>query len=69
MKPDCLIVSIKIGKCFDDMQNIKKLKFEGDRVDLEQTIWNKLEESSKTRQVKKCFISTLACFWTATAKV
>ena len=34
-----------------------------------QNIWNKVEKSSKTGQVKKSLISTFACFLTAIAKV
>ena len=34
-----------------------------------QNIWNKIEKSSKTGQVKKILISTSACFLTAIAKV
>ena len=34
-----------------------------------QNIWNKLEKFSKTGQDKKSFISTFACFLTATAIV
>ena len=56
MKPDCLIVSIKIGKCFDDMQKIKKLKFDGDRVELRSKIcflrqsWTKYSEQNRKVQ-------------------
>ena len=34
-----------------------------------QSIWNKIEKSSKTGQDKKSLISTFACFLTATAKL
>ena len=34
-----------------------------------QNIWNNLEKSSKNEHNKKGYISTLACFFTATAKV
>ena len=34
-----------------------------------QNIWNKIDKSSKTRQVKKNLISTFACFLTVIAKV
>ena len=34
-----------------------------------QNIWNKIEKSSKTEQVKKSLISPFACFLTAITKV
>ena len=34
-----------------------------------QNMWNKIEKSSKTGQVKKSLISTFACFLSAIAKV
>ena len=34
-----------------------------------QSIWNRLEKSSKTGQGKKSLISTFACFLAAIAKV
>ena len=34
-----------------------------------QGIWNKIEKSSKTGQVKKSLPSTFACFWIVIAKV
>ena len=34
-----------------------------------QSIWNKIEKSSKTGEVKKSLISTFACFWTAIASL
>ena len=33
-----------------------------------QSIWNKIEKSSKTGQDKKSLISTFTCFWTAITK-
>ena len=34
-----------------------------------QSIWNKIEKSSKTGQDKKGLMSTFACFLTAAAKI
>ena len=34
-----------------------------------QSIWNKIEKSSKAGQVKKSLIFAFGCFWTAIAKV
>ena len=36
MQLTCLIFSIKMEKCFDDIQNVKKLKFEEDWAELRQ---------------------------------
>ena len=34
-----------------------------------KNIWNKIEKSNKTGQVKKSLICTFVCFWAAIAKV
>ena len=39
------------------------------KIDPGQNIWNKIEKSSKTEEVKKSLVSTLECFWNAMAKV
>ena len=67
------------------MQNVKKLNCEEDWAKFKpkicllkqfwekcfpgQSIWNKIEKSSKTGQGKKSLISTFPCLLTATAKV
>ena len=57
-------------KCVDDIQNVKKLKFEREWAELRlktvfsdnqgQNIWNKIEKSRKTVQVKESVMSTFA---------
>ena len=55
--------------CFDNIQNVKKLKFEKERAELRlcsdspgQNIWNKIEKSSKNGQKKNSLIFPFAFF-------
>ena len=66
-------------ECFDNIQNLKKLKSKEDWAELRpkrcllKDSWAKylgqIEKSNKTGKEEKSFISTFACFLVAIAKV
>ena len=66
-------------KSFDNIENVKKLKFEEEWVELRLKVcllrefWannlEKIQKSSKTGEDKKSLISPFACFLTGTAKL
>ena len=60
-----------MDKCFDDIQNVKKLKFRWDWTELRpklllwvnpgQNIWNEIQKSSKTEKVKTFWYTLIYC--------
>ena len=47
----CLMFPIKLEKCFDDMQNVKKINFEGDWTELRPKMFFLRE--SRTKYLEK----------------